>query len=639
MTVRTRTQRGLPVVALLLLWLAGCDALGPVLDSTPPRVKVSAISDTIPTGEPVVVSGAAIDHGGVKRVTVRVDGGSESDVTIQPGRYVEFNATVAVPAEGVDTIVVTAYDEANNHASADVTVRKDVSGPQIDLQLPDSVLVRDTVMVRAVIRDPSRIAHVRVHYADGARDVPVSLDTMVVLETPQPVRDGAYLLAVEAVDGVGNVGASRSVTIYADQAPPRMLFHAPLLAAGDSAEVAAFIEDYLDPYSIALPGSVTRVTSVQPDDTETVLWSGSAPSVDLRQTLPVPAQGGPWTLAAYDELDNRAAPSAPSVPFRQTVDLSTSGGFTCVVDAAGEGWCWGDNTFGELGRGGGAGSDVPEPVVGGHTVTRIATSPVHACALDTNGAAWCWGRNWHGELGDGTTTQSSTPVAVASDSTFTALATGYGHTCALDANGYAWCWGLNWDGQLGTGDTIQSHQPVRSGTGTYTSIAAANSYTCAIGTDGNVYCWGSYPGAPTPSPTPVAITSNGHLTRISAGAYTACAVDDAGDVWCWGQDLVTGITHSQPTQVSGLGPVSDVTVGLAFGCALGTDEQVRCWGLNDRGQSGTASRDSLLATPAVALQGIPFRRIAADDYHTCGIDLRGSVYCWGSDNDAWLHGW
>lgn len=637
MNVHSRLFCGASCLALAL---AGCDALGPMLDSTPPRLKVSAISDTIPTNDPVVVSGEAIDHQGVKRVTLRIGGGPETDIAIQPDRFVKFSGAIAVPAEGVDTIVVTAYDAADNHASASVTVRKDVSGPQIDLQMPDSILARDTVLVRAVIRDASGISLVRVHYADGAGAISVPPDTLVVLETPQGLYDGVHPLSVEAVDGVGNTSTSRSITIYADQAAPRMLLYSPVLAAGDSARLAVFVADYLDPYTLDNPGTVTRVTSVQPDDTETVLWSGAAPGAEMRQTLPIPS-GGTWTIAAYDAVGNRAAPTLTTVPFRQTIDLSTVSENTCVVDAAGQGWCWGYNGFGELGTGGGADSDVPVQVVGGHTFSQIAANVYHTCAVDTNGAAWCWGRNWHGGVGDGTTTQASAPVAVASDSTFTVLSAGSEHTCGLDSSGHAWCWGLNNVGQLGAGDTIQSLRPVVSGTRTYASIVAAIWYTCALGTDGNAYCWGRYPGAPAPSSTPVAITSSGNLKRISASGTTACAIDDAGSVWCWGEDVVTGDVRSQPTQVGGLGPATDLAVGQGFACALGTDHLVRCWGKNDTGQSGSTSRQSPLATPTVALDGIQFQRIFTGSDHTCGIDMGGSVYCWGNhhENDVWLHGW
>ncbi|MEJ2185706.1 MAG: hypothetical protein P8Z36_07170, partial [Gemmatimonadota bacterium] len=574
------------LLAWLFIGLSGCDVLGPVLDSTPPRLNLSAVSDTVLTQDSVSVQGQAIDHDDVVRVTYRVNGGTEHEFKVHRDRYVRFSGTVAIPAEErVDTITVTAYDAAHNHASSDINVRKDVTGPSIEIQMPDSVLERTDVTVKAVIRDPSGVGSVVLHYADQARNVLYSPDTVAALETVQPTRQGAYPLYLVATDRVGNATTSPSITVYSDQTPPRMLIFAPYLAAQDSGEVEAVVEDYFGPGSTNVPGLVGRVVAVQPDDTETDLWTGASPSVRLTASLPAPAYGQAWTLAAYDQLGNRAKRS--TVAFRTTPseDLTVQGGLACVIGVDGTGHCWGSDVYGELGNGPSYGSDGPALVQGGHTFTQITASESHVCAVDDQGAAWCWGKDWHGQLGNGdmTTQESSSPLAVTGGATFTALAAGDNHTCGLASNGNVYCWGSNSDGQLGAGDTLQqSYVPVRGTARTYASLASSSQYSCAIGTDGNAYCWGSYPGASTSTSTPVAVTNGLQLSRVRAGQDEACAIDEAGAVWCWGQDPVTGAVRSQAAKVDGLGPTTDVSVGWGFVCALGADHVVRCWGANDK---------------------------------------------------------
>src|ERR1035438_7848891 len=92
---------------------------------------------------------------------------------------------------------------------------------------------------------------------------------------------------------------------------------------------------------------------------------------------------------------------------------------TCALDAAGAAYCWGNNGSGQLGDGGTvSNSSVPvavdtSGVLAGKTLTQITADGYHTCVLDAVGAAYCWGDNGTGQLGDGGTAfDSSVPVAV-----------------------------------------------------------------------------------------------------------------------------------------------------------------------------------------------------------------------------------
>ena len=126
-------------------------------------------------------------------------------------------------------------------------------------------------------------------------------------------------------------------------------------------------------------------------------------------------------------------------------------------------FCWGDNAFGQLGNGTTTPSGTPVPTVPAGGVFVAVTAAVrHTCALSTTGSVYCWGDNTFGQLGNGTTTSSTTPVLVSGGLTFTSVSAGVTHTCAVTAPlpGTAYCWGDNTFGQLGNGTTTSSTVPV-----------------------------------------------------------------------------------------------------------------------------------------------------------------------------------
>jgi alpha-tubulin suppressor-like RCC1 family protein len=93
--------------------------------------------------------------------------------------------------------------------------------------------------------------------------------------------------------------------------------------------------------------------------------------------------------------------------------------------------------------------------------TGIAAGAVHTCARTSAGQLFCWGRNTFGQLGDGTTTDRPAPVRVAGISGVATVQASGAHTCAASGNGDAYCWGYNVEGQLGDGSRNHRSRPVR----------------------------------------------------------------------------------------------------------------------------------------------------------------------------------
>jgi alpha-tubulin suppressor-like RCC1 family protein len=94
------------------------------------------------------------------------------------------------------------------------------------------------------------------------------------------------------------------------------------------------------------------------------------------------------------------------------------------------------------------------------TFMSLAAGLVHSCALTTGGDAYCWGRNTYGQLGDGTTLDRASPVRVTSTQSLAAIHASGSHTCAMTSTSATLCWGYNSDGQLGDGTTTHRSEPV-----------------------------------------------------------------------------------------------------------------------------------------------------------------------------------
>lgn len=85
----------------------------------------------------------------------------------------------------------------------------------------------------------------------------------------------------------------------------------------------------------------------------------------------------------------------------------------CALKIDGTLWCWGDNKYGQLGDGTTTMRTTPVQVAGlGADIAQVAVGFEHTCALKMDGTLWCWGGNSFGELGDGTNTNRNSPVQV-----------------------------------------------------------------------------------------------------------------------------------------------------------------------------------------------------------------------------------
>jgi alpha-tubulin suppressor-like RCC1 family protein len=299
---------------------------------------------------------------------------------------------------------------------------------------------------------------------------------------------------------------------------------------------------------------------------------------------------------------------------QQVVSVSASSGAACGLTSAQVAGCWGYNHFGQLGRGTTSPDANPTPfsVVGGLTFAKVVIGWTSACGLTPAGAVYCWGDNSFGQIGDGgPSTTRLTPTPVAGNRTFKDVSLIGAHVCALTTGGEAFCWGFNLAGQVGDGTTINQPVPTAVGGGLrFAQVSSGLVNTCGLTASGSAYCWGSNTagalgnGSTTASTMPVAVQGGLSFTMLSSGGSTICGLNSGGAAYCWGNnaegEVGDGSTTNRltPTAVSGGHSFRSLSSGWSAACGVTTAGEIWCWGSGSSGQLG----DGLTAD-----RNVPFR--------------------------------
>jgi alpha-tubulin suppressor-like RCC1 family protein len=269
------------------------------------------------------------------------------------------------------------------------------------------------------------------------------------------------------------------------------------------------------------------------------------------------------------------------------IHIAAGYGHTCAVISGGDVVCWGACLSGECGVPAAAGAAVLEPtrVAGISNARAVFARKLHTCAL-VGGDAWCWGENRYGQLGRGTvsTTPNPTPERVVGVPPIVALGVSWSTTCAVSSDlGSVWCWGDNQRGQLSFDPDpattawesspvpVEIRDPDSSGRLTMARMVfgGAGSHICATGSwvDRRPICWGGSDKGEIPT--------DGSTTLFEKGMPVRSAFDQ------WTTALALGENHTCAVVSASTGQID-----------------VRCTGDNTFGETGTGSFGGPIGLPA-----------------------------------------
>ena len=167
---------------------------------------------------------------------------------------------------------------------------------------------------------------------------------------------------------------------------------------------------------------------------------------------------------------------------------------------------------------------------------------MHTCGIKEDNTLWCWGDNTYGQLGNGTLAHSSYPIKVGEDTyKSVSIGAGYPYTCAIKSDDTLWCWGDNSNGELGDGTTEGKSVPVKISNDKWNLVSANNKFACGIKEDNSLWCWGNNElsrlgdGTKNRRLKPVKI-GKGRWKSVSTGSFHSCGIKDNNSLWCWGMN-------------------------------------------------------------------------------------------------------
>jgi alpha-tubulin suppressor-like RCC1 family protein len=282
-------------------------------------------------------------------------------------------------------------------------------------------------------------------------------------------------------------------------------------------------------------------------------------------------------------------------------------------------WCWGDNSFGQLGNGTTT-NDGPGPVVGISNATAVAAGAFQTCAVLDGGQAASWGADGSGSpdyFGI-----SPTPKTVSGLNAVAALAAGDEHSCAVLGSGTVQCWGHNDHGQLGTGAPpgagYHSAAAVVSGISTASRVSAGYQFACALLGDGSARCWGANQfgqlgnGTTIDSPVPVSVSAITDAVSITSNVNQTCVLQQLGTIQCWGGGI------ESPVTISGVDSAAAIFVG---------------WTALDDGRVVQFQLDN--SGPLSVVGGISnATSVVANENAVCVLLGDASVHCWNEFSDG-----
>ncbi|MEI8219369.1 MAG: hypothetical protein WCH91_01915, partial [bacterium] len=403
----------------------------------------------------------------------------------------------------------------------------------------------------------------------------------------------------------------------------------------------------------ASPTYALATETPKKDATAVPAYASASPTMSVGTVTATPiAQSSPVALRARSSLVRAA-----SATFESTfVSISAGTSHTCAVSSIGEGWCWGDNTTGQVGDGTTTTRFSPVAVAlpaGETSWAAISAGYQHTCGVAISGTAYCWGANTYGQLGDATTTSKLAPTRVNGAITWATVVAGVRHTCGLDTVGTAYCWGDNSSYALGDGTTVRRTLPnavntTGLGSSAFTHISVGQYHTCAKSTATATFCWG-FNGSGQLGYGTNGSDSNLHpvstsdpLGSVTTGVEHSCGVVSTASpsyMVCWGANsdgqLGNSTTSSQlsPARVSGERNWRSVSSSNKTTCGIDKTDIGYCWGSGGYGQIGDGATQNRSA-PTALLTSLKWAQLSAGGSHTCGITMAGKAYCWGSNSSG-----
>jgi len=173
-------------------------------------------------------------------------------------------------------------------------------------------------------------------------------------------------------------------------------------------------------------------------------------------------------------------------------------------------------------------------------------------------------------------------------------------------------------------------------------------FSCGVTVDGIIYCWGNGSfgtmgdgGSPDPSGTVLhRVAGNLTWSTVAAGGTHVCGLTTAGAPYCWGWGEAgalgngssgNGAISLSPTAVAGNLTLSRLTAGSEASCGIDVVGTGYCWGSNlyNRLGVGTLETGVVASVPRTVTGNMSWGAVAIGGTNGCGVSTGEVAYCWG----------
>jgi alpha-tubulin suppressor-like RCC1 family protein len=295
---------------------------------------------------------------------------------------------------------------------------------------------------------------------------------------------------------------------------------------------------------------------------------------------------------------------------------------SCARMSDGQVRCWGRDTFGQLGDGGGPEQLRPTLVPGVRAIKQIGLAGSFSCAVTDAGKVMCWGTGRI--LGDGKLVERIKPTEIQNLRDVLEISVSGVVVCARTQAAIT-CWGT--EKTLAPDETDAAE------------VAVASTHACVRRNSGSIRCTGDASwakGGPFHDP------GIHDAARVVAGDSFACALTAAAKVSCWGRNQMGELgsvpdmeTHAKPREIQGLSNVRSLAAGESQVCAVSEAGLATCWGNNSEAELGIG-RISSDERPTT-MQGVDgIAELCLASIHGCARTRKNDVFCWGQNTSGQL---
>ncbi|MAZ62159.1 MAG: hypothetical protein CMB18_02535 [Euryarchaeota archaeon] len=256
-------------------------------------------------------------------------------------------------------------------------------------------------------------------------------------------------------------------------------------------------------------------------------------------------------------------------------------------------YCWGFANYGQMGNGLTSPQNSPVGAVSlpsGAEAKQIVAGEYHTCAILTNDSMYCWGQNTYGQLGDGTRCETGiwtnncngvggkntpTKVDLPVNQIPIQIAASSDLTCAVMKSYRLYCWGYG--NHVISGSATKYSTPEEmvlsapsgweqgpSGIVKQVALTNYNRGICVMTTLEEVSCWGY---------------NNNYVMGVQPSG--------------WIYSYYSAVNQTQTTGKT----VSSITLGAESGCRSMNDSTLECYGYNNDGRVGIGNNTQYIPFP------------------------------------------